>query len=164
MFYNISFVQAMDKKEFDEYERRAKKYMALAKACEEGDDKTALGLLHEGVDPNGNDFRGVAGELNEGYMATLIDAPIVSAARSGNYKIVKALLRKGADPNLCCCSCVTSLHEAIIAKHVEIVKLLLENGADPTIEYNMQLTSLELAEKTGNQKIIQLIKKYLSKK
>ena len=124
-------------KRYNKYEHRAKKYMALAKACEEGDDDTALRLLNEGVEPNCNDFRDLVSHLSEGYRATSIDAPIVNAARNGNYRLVEALLKKGVDPNLCCCSCATLLHEGIIGNHVEVVKLLLENDADVTIEYDL---------------------------
>jgi len=99
--------------------------------------------------------------LNEGYFAALIDAPIVFAARNGNYRLVKALLKYGADPNLCCCSCITSLHEAILGRHIKIVQLLLENGADVNKYYDTEMNSLELAKKVGDDKIIKIIQQYI---
>ncbi len=140
-----------------ENELQAKRYMALIHACEDDDLPKAHRLLQEGVEPNGKDFIHEIPKSNVEYFAPLRDAPIVCAAENGNFELVRLLLEYGADPDWCCCSCVTALHVAILNEHTYVVALLLAHGADATIPYDGQISTLDLAEQVGNESIIQMI-------
>ena len=62
-----------------------------------------------------------------------VEIPLVKACENGNYKIIEALLKKGADPNKYIDGGWTPI-EAVFVKHhsnrFEIAKLLIEYGAD----------------------------------
>ena len=144
-----------------ENEFQAKRYMALIDACEEDNLPKAVRLLQEGVEPNGKDVHSGIPKSHAEYFAHLRNAPIINAAIHGNLELVHILLEYGADPNWCCCSCVTALHEAILKGHTDVVGLLLANGADVTINPGGGSTSTyELAEQVGNEVIIHMIKEY----
>ncbi len=93
-----------------------------------------------------------------------MDRPLMRAARSGNLEMVKVLLKAGADPNWCCCACVTALHEAVRNRHVEVVKQLLKAGADPRILYDGETSCLDLAKRAGDGEIVELIGNWQSEK
>jgi ankyrin repeat protein len=141
-------------------ELQARRYMALIHACENDCLPKAVELLQEGVEPNGKDVLDEAPKSDVEYFAHLRDAPIVYAARNGNLELVRVLLEYGANPNWCCCSCVTALHKAILNKHIDVVALLLANGGDVTINYDGRISTLQLARQVGNIIIIQMIKEY----
>lgn len=140
-----------------ENELQARRYMALIHACEKDDPPKALRLLRAGVEPNGEGFIHEIPKSDVEYFAPLRDAPIVCAAENGNLELVRVLLEYGANPNWCCCSCVTALHRAILNERTRVVALLLANRADVTINYDGQISTLELAEQVGNESIIQMI-------
>ncbi len=140
-----------------ENELRARRYMALVHACEKDDLPKALRLLQEDVEPNGDDFIHEFPKSDVEYFGALTNAPIMYAAENGNFELVRILLQYGADPNWCCCSCVTPLHVAILNEHTRVVALLLAHGADATINYDGQMSTLALAEEVGNESIIQMI-------
>ena len=56
------------------------------------------------------------------------------AAAGGHHKVVKLLIRDGADPNLRKLSGVTALFLASAGGHSSVVTGLLESGADPNIK------------------------------
>ncbi|MCP4262957.1 MAG: ankyrin repeat domain-containing protein [Planctomycetes bacterium] len=145
-----------------ENEFQAKRYMALIDACEEDNLPKAVRLLQEGVEPNGKDVLDETPKSDAEYFAPLRNAPIVHAAMNGNIELVRILLEYGADPNWCCCSCVTALHEAILNEHADIVCLLLANAADVKINFDGRMSTLELAKQVGNEIVIQMIKEYSS--
>jgi ankyrin repeat protein len=60
---------------------------------------------------------------------TLLDAPLLRAARSGNVNVARILLACGADPNFK--HKATPLHYAADGGHIEVVELLMARGADP---------------------------------
>ena len=143
-------------------EDQAVDYISLSRAAGAGDIISVKVLIKRGVSPNG--IKKEAANNDAGYMAGLIDAPIVTASKGGYIEIVKLLLSEGADPNWCCCSCVTALHEAIIGKHTNVVKILLDNGADTSILYDGMETCEQLAAKSGSKEIMKMISNAKNKK
>jgi hypothetical protein len=128
-----------------EMKRRAN-YESMVRAIDRGDAQSVQKLIGQGaaVDDTGRDD-------SPG------DPPITTAAAKGNLAIVDVLLKAGANPNACCCSCITALHRAIEGGHSSIVTRLLEGGADPRIRYDGRMSTLELARRAGNPEIIHRI-------
>lgn len=144
-----------------ENEKAAKKFRAMAKACRENNTEVVVKFLEEAINPN-PEYYGLADNGSEAeYFAQITVAPIASAAENGNYELAKILLEHGANPNSCCCTCVTALHEAILKGHEKIVELLLANGADPTMPYENGVETLGLAEQQGNARIVKIIREYI---
>ncbi|MTK53625.1 ankyrin repeat domain-containing protein [Paludibacter sp.] len=85
--------------------------------------------------------------------------PLIQAARSNHYDLVKFLIEKGANVNAYAAThdkeC--ALNQAILNKNAEIVELLLENGALVTFADDKGNSSLKLAKKSKNKRIIELI-------
>lgn len=140
---------------------RALAYISLIYAAEKGDNAVVRAWIARGVDVNGRNLDAEKSELAE--AAKLMDAPVVVAAAKGHLDAVKILLAAKADPNRCCCSCVTALHRAIKGQHADIVKVLLDAGANPRALYDMSLSPLELAKKTGNAVIQKYIEESLAR-
>ncbi|HEX7028187.1 MAG TPA: ankyrin repeat domain-containing protein [Gammaproteobacteria bacterium] len=133
-------------------------FMAMKEAARKGDMTEVKALLDKGINPNGYSFKETPTE--EIYFSQLTNRPIHEASEQGHFQLVRLLLEYGADPNWCCCSCVTALHIAIKGGHVEIARLLLENGADPTILYDQEIDSFGLAERKGNKEMIKIVNEY----
>jgi hypothetical protein len=131
--------------------RRAN-YESIVRAIDGGDAQSVRKLIGEGaaVDDTGRDD----------FPA---DPPITAAAANGNLAIVDVLLEAGANPNACCCSCITALHRAIEGGHSSVVTRLLEGGADPRIQYDGRMSTLELARRAGNPEIIHRIEDALAR-
>ncbi|MDD4971269.1 MAG: ankyrin repeat domain-containing protein [Paludibacter sp.] len=85
--------------------------------------------------------------------------PIIQAARSNHYDLVKFLIEKKANVNAYAAThdkeC--ALNQAIMNKNSDIVELLLENGALVTFTDDKGNSSLKLAKKSRNKRIIELI-------
>jgi cytohesin len=124
--------------------KRWRQFSKLLKAVDRGDLKAVKALIRQGVDVDGR---------NAGDDMSPAVRPLARAASRGFVQIVEVLLKAGAQPDWCCCSCVTALHEAINNKHVEIVRILLKAGASPTLLYDGETTPLKLAEKAGDERI-----------
>ena len=135
-------------------------FMAMKDAAEKGNIALVKSLLNKGINPNGYTFKETP--TKETYFSQQTDRPIHVASEEGHLEIVKLLLEHKADPSWCCCSCVTALHLAIQANHVDITRLLLANGADPNIVHDLEVDSFGLAQKYGNNEMIELLKKYKS--
>jgi ankyrin repeat protein len=96
------------------------------------------------------------------YLAELTDAPLHSAAKTGNLALAKSLIAYGANINWCCCSCVTPLHDAIRHKNYEMVNLLLNSGADIKVSYDLTYTVIELAKKESTPEIVGLLEQRIT--
>jgi protein DGCR14 len=99
--------------------RQRKAFQALVIAVDRDDVATARKLISRGVDVDGK---------STGDSST--DRPLARAARRGNLEMVAALLDAGANPDWCCCSCVTALHVAIRGQHLVVARRLIEAGAN----------------------------------
>ena len=141
----------LDAKGVSERERRAS-YARMMHAIDAGDASTVRRLINTGYpaqERGSEEFPG--------------DTALDRAATKGDLAIVDVLLKARANPNACCCSCVTALHRAIKEGHTTVVRRLLESGGDPTIPYDGRMPTLELARKGGDPEIIRLIEEKLAR-
>jgi ankyrin repeat protein len=134
-------------------EAKRRKYRALLRAVERSDLSAVKRLIKHGVNVNGGDADDTVTPTNR---------PIVTAAGKGRMDLVDLLLDAGADPNACCCSCVTALHEAIRGKHAAVVGRLLQAGANPRLLYDGSKSPLEMARESGVTEIVSLLTKRLT--
>jgi hypothetical protein len=84
---------------------------------------------------------------------------LLIACEQGNIQIVRLLLDKGAqtDINTFDGWMNSPLSVAIEGRHTAVVKLLLQRGADPNVT-DGEMSMVELAKKTGDVRIIQMLK------
>lgn len=132
--------------------KRRQNYEALARAIDRGDTHAVQRMIERGAavnDTGRDDFPGAP--------------PIALAAAKGNTAIVDMLLEAGANPNACCCSCVTALHRAIEKGHSATVARLLKGGADPRIPYDGRMSTAELAKRSGNPEIVRQLEEALAR-
>ena len=100
-------------------------------------------------------------QLNQiqGLGLTILHTAVVA----NDQTIVKALISRKINLDTKTTSIrnsgLTALHIAVQGEFVEIVELLLKAGANKEIKFK-NLTALDLANFTGNQKIIDLLNKY----
>jgi ankyrin repeat protein len=132
-------------------------YAALMYAAENDNVAVAQACIKKGIDVNGLNLSKDDNPIDLVYHLNAHDRPIVLAAQHGNKDIVELLIKAGADPDICCCSCITALHQAIIGGYVEIVRILLTAGANPKIRYDGIMSTLELANKYKNKEILELL-------
>lgn len=83
---------------------------------------------------------------------------LMAAVVKGNVEIARALLEKGADPNVLDKSKVTALLFATMFKNTEIVELLVKANADKSIKDIRGYTALDYAKMIKDEKLIQLLK------
>ncbi len=91
----------------------------------------------------------------------------LAASISRNSEIIRLLLKYGAKVNETgndgWIGGWTPLHFAVKNNSdIEIILLLLENGANVKIYNDQEKTPLEIAEETGNSRIVDLLTKYIS--
>lgn len=75
----------------------------------------------------------------------------------GDAEEVQILLNNGADPNTSDEEGYSALHAAAENGHLAVVKILVDHGAD--VGFKSEYTALELAQMTGQQSIIDYLKK-----
>lgn len=91
---------------------------------------------------------------------------LLVAVQDGDFDLVKYHVANDIDLNYQHPEIFTTLLiESIVHNHYDIATYLLENGADPTLRAGLSNDSpLSEAKKTGNKKMIRLIKSYLPKR
>jgi len=98
----------------------------------------------------------IENRLNQGANIEALDfwgSPLGYAAKFNNIRVVRLLIKKGADVNggnLYGNDSKTPLHGAASNGHIEVARILLEHGADPSIRNQTQLTPEELARTQGH--------------
>ena len=120
-----------------------KNEMEFIGAASGGDIETVRKLLTTGIDINGK--FGVMGQTALGM-----------ASNKGKVKMVKFLIKSGADLNQIGSVGMAPLMHAVNNGHVEIVKVLIANGADANAKGLMGATVIQFAEKYPE--IIQILK------
>ena len=133
---------------------RAVDFLSLSRAARDGDLISVKVLIKRGVDPNGVEF---VGNNAASYLAHNYERPVQAAAEHGHPEVVAFLLERGANPDWCCCSCVTALHLAILAGHEEVVATLLKGGADSNRPFEDGRSCVKLAEDLGQNTIAKLL-------
>lgn len=111
--------------------------------------------------------------LDEEDIIKLNSTPLLNAVQSQNYKLIKYLLKIGADPNIWSYTAHGNygdlpLHIAIENNDYKIAKLLILYGADPTESFiysckygiTNHISPLELAKRQNKIKILKLFKYY----
>jgi hypothetical protein len=121
-------------------------FQALVAAVERDDIAAVRTLISHGVDVDGKRISNSA-----------TDRPLLRAARRGNLEMVETLLSAGANPDWCCCSCVTALHEAIRRQYVEMVRRLIDAGASVRLLCDGKTAPITLAQRTGNEELVRLL-------
>jgi len=82
--------------------------------------------------------------------------PLGIATHFGQTDVVRILLAKGADPNICSQNGyhVYPLHTALTGGYDEISKMLIEAGANVNVAQHLRITPLHIAAQQGNIDII----------
>jgi|GEM_PF-2684677 len=147
-------------------------------ACKYGDEPQVLSMLREEPElAYSKDKRGISALfhavanghnkiveilLNVTNQANDVEpekgfTPLLLAAGNGHIAMVKLLLEHGADPNPRNFDGVTALHNAVYENQLDIVALLLDAGADPNIKDRFGNSAYDLAQQSGNPKLIELL-------
>lgn len=85
------------------------------------------------------------------------DSPLADAAERHDHAAVRALVEKGADPNVAQPDGMTPLHWAVHHDDIEIAKLLIGAKSDPKAMNRYGVTPLALACTNGNAQTIALL-------
>ncbi|KAF4344014.1 ankyrin 1 [Fusarium beomiforme] len=110
----------------------------------------------------------LAGGVDVDVTGYYYGSSMQAAARTGQIEIIKALLDKGANPNVIQGRWHTPLRASIVTGSFEVVKLMLQHGADPKLKYQTKRGStrnvdrassitLQLALKEGHINIAKLL-------
>ena len=106
----------------------------LFEAVSRGDSKRVEELLGMGVNPNAR-AEGrlviVAGRAQESVLECRNCTPLHVAAYAGHARIVKLLIKHGADVNAKDDLGLTPLHYAAYGRNARVIQVLLNSGSDP---------------------------------
>jgi len=86
------------------------------------------------------------------------EPPLHDAAKAGDLKQVKTLLKQGVDVNSKNKQGATPLHWAAFKGHVDVAKELIKNGAKVNVLTNKDSTPLRLATTHKQTKMIKYLK------
>lgn len=136
-----------------------KKAHSFSQLCTYGKKKDVKSTIEKGEktsNVNGFDFRG----KTYGFGEVIYFRPLSSAVFGKNYKVVKLLLKLGADPNIIeinyqGSSKITSspLYDAILKDDLKVIELLMKFGAD----CNISNIFMNKACKNGNLEIVKFL-------
>jgi ankyrin repeat protein len=130
-------------------------YWLLDRACYYGDELGVEYLLRAGADPTG--IRGYEAFHKIDHVGLEPTLPLAQAAYGGHVKIVRILLRAGANPNEQYSEHLTALTDAASHGHLEVVRVLLAAGADRNHRSDLG-TALELAVKNHHTAVARLLR------
>ena len=124
-------------------------YLSMAfKAAEKNDIKGLNAVLSKYNFINGQNIDG--------------DTILMHAIQHNSLDVARLLLAKGAYVNATNQRQRTALHYAAILGELDFVKLLLSMGADYTLKDDSNMSALDYAQTTKQEKIEQMIQKYIS--
>lgn len=141
---NLNVVKLYLSKGMDIHTLDNKGYTALHRASGYGHARVAQYLLDQGADPNR------AGQRN-------LWTPVSLAARYGHLDILKMLHRKGGNLNVVTYKGWSPLMLAARGKYPSVVKYLLENKVDQAHQNNKRQTAADIAVKSQDQSIVELL-------
>ncbi|MBR3662966.1 MAG: ankyrin repeat domain-containing protein [Alphaproteobacteria bacterium] len=82
---------------------------------------------------------------------------LVSAAQNGDWAKVQDLISAGDDINGTNAAGNTALHYAVNANNIDMIRFLLDHGAKSDIENTKGWSAFSIAEKKGNEAVVNLI-------
>jgi hypothetical protein len=145
-------------------------------AANEGELDAVQDLLAQGADPNAMDFDGetplhAAARLGDAdIVATLLDhgadpgalalydtTPLHISVRDQRVEVTRQLLEQGADANALDGFGHAPLHDAALRNDLRSARLLLASGADAGLKGTAGQTPLDLAERAGDQTMLNLL-------
>ena len=119
-----------------------KGFMSLTLACYNGNEAVGLFLIDSVSELNGESKYGT---------------PLMAAVFKGQISLSKALLEKGANPNLADVNKTTPLHYAVLLNNETLIELLMDFNADTTLKDSRGKTVLDYALMDNNKTIIELL-------
>lgn len=165
--------RTFEKRIYPDYAKHEKEKL-LVDAIAADDINAVQRLLQVGADPNWKDPYGpnpiqlAALENNLEVLRLLVERggkininrgqALRLAAKNGNMEMVKYLLEEGADINLRWHKRNSAIMEAAKHGHIKIVKLLLQSRAYTKLRNEDGKIAMELAEDSGFQEIVYMLK------
>jgi ankyrin repeat protein len=150
---------------------------SIVRACVMGDARAVRAAIRRGVDPNGRFRRRTllnwaAQEGRDAVMAALLAAgadpdrpdgdlrvrPLHTAAGAGHIRIVRRLLRAGANPNVRVKGMGTPLHLAASYGHLDCVRALVRAGADASLCDEDGKRAIDYARRYGRTDVVKFLK------
>jgi len=119
-------------------------YIPLTLACYNGNEAVGLFLISQVKDINGDSKYGT---------------PLMAAVFKGQVSLSKALLEKGANPDIVDVNKTTPLHYAVLLNNEILIELLMDFNADTALKDSRGKTALDYALMDNNETIIGLLEK-----
>ncbi|OMO50038.1 Major sperm protein [Corchorus capsularis] len=161
---NIECAKMLLKSGADENAKSNDGRTALYRAAANGNRRMVEILIEMDADPTIQDDHGrsaldVAREKGHEEMVEIMERgkEVMLAARCGNTRRLKSLLRNGATMNFQDQYELTPLHAAAIKGHKEVILVLIEMGSDLDRPDNEGHTALHLAVEGGHSEIVEAL-------